>query len=98
MNNFLIANLLHFCSKSRTSLRNLTLTKQICDISQSFVSAIKYENISNMYSKYKLYREIEKKKIIVGCDQKFQLAIRENFNYQMSVLKVRLVILRTLKS
>jgi hypothetical protein len=32
--------------KSRTSLRNLTLTIQICDISQSFVSATKYENIS----------------------------------------------------
>jgi hypothetical protein len=28
----------------------LTLTIQICDISQSFVSAIKYENISSMYN------------------------------------------------
>jgi hypothetical protein len=35
-----------------------------------------------------------KKEIRVGCDQKFQLAIRYNFNYQMSVLKVRLVILK----
>jgi hypothetical protein len=26
-------------------MRNLTLTIQFCDISQSFVSAIKYENI-----------------------------------------------------
>jgi hypothetical protein len=34
-----------FLSKSRTSLRNLTLTIYICDISQSFVSAINYENI-----------------------------------------------------
>jgi hypothetical protein len=36
-----------FLSQSRTSLRNLTLTIQICDISpsQSFVSTIKYENI-----------------------------------------------------
>jgi hypothetical protein len=32
-----------FLSKSRTSLRNLTLTIQVCDISQSFVSATKYE-------------------------------------------------------
>jgi hypothetical protein len=31
-----------------------------------------------------------KKKIRVGCDRKFQLAIRQDFNYQMSVLKVRL--------
>jgi hypothetical protein len=37
-----------FLSQLRTSLRNLTLTIQICDISQSFVSATKYENISNM--------------------------------------------------
>jgi hypothetical protein len=34
-----------FLSKSRTSLSNLILTIQFCDISQSFVSAIKYENI-----------------------------------------------------
>jgi hypothetical protein len=46
MNNFLIANLLHFC-RNHERLRNLTLTKQICDISQSFVSAMKYENISS---------------------------------------------------
>jgi hypothetical protein len=38
-----------FLSKSRTSLRNLTLTIQICDISQSFVSATKYENICNKF-------------------------------------------------
>jgi hypothetical protein len=36
-----------FLSKSRTSLRNLTLTIQICDISESFVSAIKFENNSS---------------------------------------------------
>jgi hypothetical protein len=30
-------------------MRNLTLTIQICDISQSFVSATKYENISTYY-------------------------------------------------
>jgi hypothetical protein len=39
----------------------------------------------------------QQKKIRVGCDQKFQLAIVK-INYQMSVLKVMLVILRTLKS
>jgi hypothetical protein len=32
-----------------------------------------------------------------GADQKFQLAIRYDFNYLMPVLKVRLVILRMLK-
>jgi hypothetical protein len=45
MNNFLIANLLHFY-RNHQRLRNLTLTVQISDISQSFVSATKYENIS----------------------------------------------------
>jgi hypothetical protein len=35
------------------------------------------------------YREMEKK---------IELAVTKSFNYQMSVLKVRLVILRTLKS
>jgi hypothetical protein len=47
MNNFLIANLLHF-RRNHERLRNLTLTIQICDISQSFVSTIKYENISTL--------------------------------------------------
>jgi hypothetical protein len=42
------------------------------------------------------YRDIEKKKIRVGADQTFQLAIREISI--MSVLKVRLVILKMLKS
>jgi 23S rRNA G2069 N7-methylase RlmK/C1962 C5-methylase RlmI len=45
MNYFLIANLLHFY-RNHQRLRNLTLTVQISDISQSFVSATKYENIS----------------------------------------------------
>jgi hypothetical protein len=45
MNNFLIANLLHFY-RNHQRLRNLTLTVEISDISQSFVSATKYENIS----------------------------------------------------
>jgi hypothetical protein len=32
-------------------MRNLTLTIHFCDISQSFVSATKYENTSKVHSK-----------------------------------------------
>jgi hypothetical protein len=35
-------------------MRNLTLTIQFCDISQSFVSATKYENTSRYLNKLKL--------------------------------------------
>jgi hypothetical protein len=34
-------------------MRNLTLTIHFCDISQSFVSATKYENISSIFTSYK---------------------------------------------
>jgi hypothetical protein len=58
-------------------------------------------NLNRTESTFKLkgYSTVRsKKKIRVGADQKFQLEIRYDFNYLMSVLKVRLVILRMLKS
>jgi hypothetical protein len=36
-------------------MRNLTLTIQFCDISQSFVSAIKYENTYTYFNKQNYY-------------------------------------------
>jgi hypothetical protein len=55
-----------------------------------FLFTLKFKNYKKLSFKY-IYSEIEKK-IKVGCDQKFHLAIRLDFNYQILVLKVRLVI------
>jgi hypothetical protein len=48
-------------------MRNLTLTKHFCDISQSFVSATKYENTSK--KEYFIYLFIYLYVDKVRCDQ-----------------------------
>jgi hypothetical protein len=49
----------------------LTLTTQICDISQSFVSAIKYENISN--TKINKYLELSVAMRNLWCLEKISI-------------------------
>jgi hypothetical protein len=55
-------------------MRNLTLTTQFCDIPQSFVSDIKYENIylhPFQYIRNVLKRELRNKYVYVSFQLKF---------------------------